>query len=90
MTRKILLILTGVISIGLSIGAFSKEDGDWVSHSYYGGDAYTGIQNAAADTGKNVHYLIESVNYGFGSILLIGGLSCIAFAFAPCKKEVEN
>ena len=32
-------------------------NGYWTSNEYYGGDAYTGIQNAAADTSRNVHYL---------------------------------
>ena len=57
MVKRIILILTGLISLGLSIGAFSKDEGKNVSYDYYGGDAFTGIQNAAADTGKNVRTL---------------------------------
>ena len=86
MVKRIILILTGLISLGLSIGAFSKDEGKNVSYDYYGGDAFTGIQNAAADTGKNVRTLTKSVNYGFGSILLVCSLGCFAFAFSPCKN----
>ena len=71
MVKRIILILTGLISLGLSIGAFNKYAGYHVSYESYGGDAYTGIQNAAVDTCNNVRTLTKSVNYGFGSILTI-------------------
>ena len=43
----------------------------------YGGDAYTGIQNAAATTSKNVKELAGIVQFGFGSILLVMGLGLV-------------
>lgn len=90
MVKRIILILTGLISLGLSIGAFSKYKGTIVCYESYGGDAYTGIQHAAADTAVNVIYLTESVNYGFGSILLVCSLACFAFAFSPCKNYKKD
>lgn len=90
MVKRIILIFTGLISLGLSIGAFCKDDGNYVSYNYYGGDAFTGIQNAAADTGENVRTLTESVNYGFGSILLVCSLGCFAFAFSPCENSKKD
>ena len=45
----------------------------------YGGDAYTGIQNAAATTSKNVRDLAGIVQFGFGSILLVMGLTLVGF-----------
>lgn len=90
MVKRIILILTGLISLGLSIGAFNKSEGRYASCERYGGDAYTGIQNAAADTCNNVSTLTESVNYGFGSILLVCSLGCFAFAFSPCKNHEKD
>ena len=43
----------------------------------YGGDAYTGIQNAAAQTANNIRYLAEIIQIGLGGILLIAGLLII-------------
>ena len=39
--------------------------GTRTSYSYYGGDAYTGIQQAAADTARNVRSLAAINNKGF-------------------------
>lgn len=41
------------------------DTGTRTSYSYYGGDAYTGIQQAAADTARNVRSLAEITNKGF-------------------------
>lgn len=46
--RSIVLIVVGIIALGLSFKCFSIDDLDYASKSMYGGDAYTGIQNAAA------------------------------------------
>ena len=52
--RTILLCAVGIISIALSIKCYSFKDLDYETKSAYGGDAFTGIQNAAATTSKNV------------------------------------
>jgi hypothetical protein len=75
--RSIILIVVGVIALGLSIKCFSFEDLDYATKSMYGGDAYTGIQNAAASTSKNVKELAGIVQFGFGSILLVMGLGFV-------------
>lgn len=58
-------IITGILCIIFSFSAFSGStyvpSGDSISHSIYGGDAYTGIQNAAADTGNNVKTIGEGI-----------------------------
>ena len=73
----------------------------YVSKEMYGGDAYTGIQNAAADTANNIKYLdlnlqyaaeffAESMGYVFcivGLLLLCIGISKAINAF---KKEVPT
>ena len=72
-----LFIVIGILSIILAFFAYRMDTGYGVSKMSYGGDAYTGIQNAAAQTADNVHYLGEVISFSAGSILLIGGLSLI-------------
>lgn len=75
--RSIVLIIVGIVALGLSIKCFSIDDLNYASNSMYGGDAYTGIQNAAATTSKNVKELAGIVQFGFGSILLVMGLGLV-------------
>lgn len=46
----------------------SMDTGTRTSYSYYGGDAYTGIQQAAADTARNVKAQSDIIIAGFNSI----------------------
>ncbi len=75
--RSIILIFVGIIAIGLSIKCYTIDDLSYESRSSYGGDAYTGIQNAAATTSKNVKELASIVQIGFGSVLLVMGLTLV-------------
>jgi len=84
--KSILFILVGIVSIGLSVSCFNADDGEYVAENYYGGDAYTGIQHAAAETGQNVRTLTKLATKGFGSILLVGGLALIVVGI-PSKKN---
>lgn len=77
MNKKILnycKIAIGLIAIILSIVCFTMDVGYGESDKSYGGDAYTGIQNAAAQTARNVKAETEIVRFGFGSLLLVSGL----------------
>lgn len=86
--RTILLLLIGIISIGLSIKCFTFDSLSYESKSMYGGDAFTGIQNAAAVTSKNVSQLASITQFGFGSILFVGGLTLLAFGLtSPLNKS---
>ena len=53
--------------------------GATVSRTSYGGDAYTGIQNAAATTANNVRDLNSIVAGGFFMLLLILGIAMICY-----------
>lgn len=75
--RSIVLIIVGVIAICLSIKCYSIKDLNYEHKSTYGGDAYTGIQNAAAATSNNVKELASVVQFGFGSVLLVMGLTLV-------------
>ena len=74
-------MVSGVLSIIFGIVMFTLSDGFNVHYEYYGGDAYTGIQNAAADTAKNLTCLSQIAQFGFGFVLIVAGLIAI-FAFA--------
>lgn len=81
MKKKVssLFIVIGILSIILAFSAYGLDTGYTESNVSYGGDAYTGIQNAAAQTANNVHYLAEAVSFSAGSILLIAGLTLVIY-----------
>ncbi|MBQ7831284.1 MAG: hypothetical protein IJ393_04335 [Clostridia bacterium] len=95
------LIGIGVLSIIFAILCFvlNGEFGSTysVGRQRYGGDAYTGIQNAAAATASNIDALNESVEtlancikIGFGFVLLIGGLLIILLGTKELMQEKKN
>ena len=105
--RTLLLCGIGVISIILSIKCFSFDrldsgsrsmfrdddfrDDDFRDDDFYVDDDYSGIQNAAATISKNVSELASIVQFGFGSLLLINGLSLLAFGLtSPIEKKVKE
>ena len=69
-------ILCGVLSVIFAIvvlagggaGLKEMETGTRTSYEYYGGDAYPGMQQAAADTARNVKTLSEIVKAGFQGV----------------------
>ena len=78
----ILLIVFGITVLILGI---SEAIGGYYYYTYtndvsYGGDAYTGIQNAAADTANNVGrlgYLVEGI---VAQLYILSGILCIIIA----------
>lgn len=87
--RNTLLIVGGIISIFLGISEMQRETGDIVLKERYGGDAFTGIQNAAAQASENTFRLSCINKYGFGAILIVGGIALIAFGL-PVTSERDN
>ncbi len=89
--RSIVLMVIGIVAIGLSIKCYTIDEMDYESRSMYGGDAYTGIQNAAAATSKNVKELAEIVQFGFGSVLLVMGLTLVGVSLTtPMGSQKEK
>lgn len=88
---SILGICSGVLSIILGIVATGYSDGYHEAESSYGGDAYTGIQNAAAQTANNVDDLAEIVKFGVSSLLIVVGIAILCFfvlkLFSYTKKD---
>ena len=66
-----------------------QDVGYWEASISYGGDAYTGIQNAAAQTANNVQDLAEIAAMGFGFLLISLGLFMI-FYFSTKMKNLPE
>jgi hypothetical protein len=82
-------MISGILSVLFGLITLSQDTGSWESSSSYGGDAYTGIQNAAAQTANNVQDLAEIVAMGFGFLLIALGLFGI-FYFITKMKNLSN
>lgn len=88
-----LFVILGLFTIVLSIvycGSFSI--GENVEFNIYGGDAFTGIQNASAMAARNIKYLANIVKFGFSSVLFISGLTLIVVSIVirPDRKDIED
>ena len=66
---------------------FGKDVGYYEASSAYGGDAYTGIQNAAAQTANNVKALSEITKNGFAFFLIAVGLIAIFYFASKLNKK---
>ena len=75
-------LFSGLLSIVFGIVCFCLDTGRYVSYETYGGDAYTGIQHAAAGTGNNVEDLAGIVKFGFGALLIVVGIAICCFFIA--------
>ncbi|MBR2645973.1 MAG: hypothetical protein IKD47_00225 [Clostridia bacterium] len=97
----------GLLSIIFSIIFFKKDidlrwfNGSGVLKETYGGDAYTGIQNAVADTANNIRALsldieefglevLKMMNSFFGYILLVVGLLIFAIGVRELLKNKKE
>ena len=88
--KLIVLLATGILSIILGIVCFGMDEGYYESSYTYGGDAYTGIQNASAQSANNTRALAKITRFGFGSVLLVGGISLVASGLSAFEKDEEK
>lgn len=88
--RKIGFAVSGLASLILGIVCYCLDAGLYEYNERYGGDAYTGIQNAAARTARNVSDLAGICKFGLGSILLIAGIVLIICAVTYKEKEIRD
>lgn len=72
-------IISGILSFIFGIVMFVQKTGYMEYDKQYGGDAYTGIQNAAAQTASNVKNLAEATKNGFAFLLIAIGLIAICY-----------
>ena len=86
-------IISGAISVCLGLIMFGSNLGYFEQDISYGGDAYTGIQNAAAEAACNVRFLNAIVTRGFAFLLISIGLIAIfyfAFQLSNATAGVQN
>ena len=89
--RSKIFMIIGVLSIILSYVCFSSNVPSGALNSIYGGDAYTGIQNASASTSRAVVELAKITKLGFGSVLLIAGFTLIGIGSTiPVQRKTEE
>ena len=92
-----------IFVVGVLCIIFGAIDGNfygyskYVSYEFYGGDAYTGIQNAAADTANNIGRLtdlVESVGEEFfnffGTMLILAGVLVIIVSIKMAVTEITK
>ena len=72
-----LIIVLGMVVSIVGISEKFHYYGYYTYYETYGGDAYTGIQNAAADTSKNIQNLGYMCEEFFNALFLYSGLLII-------------
>lgn len=96
-TSKVLPLIPNAIGVISGILCFvfaiiSKVTGNaspWFTESY-GGDAYTGIQNAATATANNVNELCSIVSSVACMLFIVLGLTLIAFFGGKLVKALKK
>jgi len=88
--RSILLVLVGIACLMTGIQVYKSDIGRMASYKEYGGDAYTGIQNAEVQTGGLVRIQSDILAKGLGSIMIFGGLTLIICAIPTNLKKKED
>lgn len=84
--RSVAFVIIAIVSFTFSSKIDDMRSGDYVSSHQYGGDAYTGIQNASAETGCNVYKGNELVQKGFKYLFILTGLGFLAVGLTPTFK----
>lgn len=79
---SIATIISGIVSVVMSFTTFFWMGDSRTIHQQYGGDAYTGIQNAAADAANNISSLNDTIVFCTFSLLLVIGITLIAIGAA--------
>lgn len=84
--------VSGILSIifGTKIKNYNNTCLGYVSLLKYGGAAYTGIQNAAADTGNNVKVVYQVIQNSAMFLLITIGLIAISAFFSKLIKAVMD
>lgn len=88
--RSVIFVLAGALSIFCGVSVGDLPIGEIVEFKEYGGDAYSGIQQAGAHTALNIVYLAKILKEGLSGILYVGGITLIACAIPTFKKSKET
>ena len=85
--KPIGFVISGVLSIIFGVICLFQNAGSTERFESYGGDAYTGIQQAAAQAANNAYHLAVIAKLGFGFALIIAGIVLITVASYIEKKR---
>lgn len=93
--ENIFKLIRSIIFIGISIYGFNASNnmffyGEKVRDTAYGGDAYTGIQNAAAATARNINMLGDLISKAASSFFIIVGIILIAIGIIGLIEAIVN
>ena len=88
--RSVLFALLGLWCIITGIQLYNSNIGELYPCKEYGGDAFTGIQNAEVQTGGLVRLQSVILSHGIGSILIFGGIAFIICAIPTSLKKRED
>lgn len=83
---EVMGVLTGIVSLILGIITFTMTTGSYEWSETYGGDAYTGIQNAAAQAANNAFYTGKMMRFAMGSLLVVIGLFIVFYFITKIKS----
>lgn len=84
-------IVSGSVSTICGFALVSDYDtGSFESYESYGGDAYTGIQQAAAKTANNVQDLAAITKFGFATLLIVWGFAVICYFGAKLAARTKK
>ena len=86
----VMFLLIGIVSVILGMVSFSMETGSYELNVSYGGDAYTGIQNASAQAANNIIYLAEVTSFGFGAVLTVAGVFMMIFGIKTLSAPEQQ
>ena len=78
-TACVLGMISGILSVLFGIITLCLDKGSFEGSYSYGGDAYTGIQNAAAQAANNIQDLARIVSFGLGFLLISFGIFMICY-----------
>lgn len=71
------LKIVGIISIIFGVITFFLGTGSFENKKSYGGDAYTGIQQAAAQAANNIQSAGGSIKFALAALLIVAGLTLL-------------
>ncbi len=88
----ILGIILGIVIIVIAItnDTFSFGYNGTTGKESYGGDAYTGIQNACALTANNTYHTYELLQEGFQILFIIIGILIILHYLEKLIKSIKG
>ena len=88
--RNILFLIIGVLSIIFAIKIGGLSTGSFEMSLSYGGDAYTGIQNACAGAANNAIDVANILQQGFEYCLIIAGFVLVSIGGTSLFKVSET